>query len=45
MSQTVGLVGLISTLADTVEPGAVEGAVRRMLERGFRVTAKLPVNG
>ena len=45
MSQNVGLVGLISKLADTVEPDAVKAAVRRMLERGFKVTAKLPVNG
>ena len=43
MSQNVGLVGLISKLADTVETDAVEAAVRRMLERGFKVTAKLPV--
>ncbi len=45
MSQNVGPVGLISRLADTVEPDAVEAAVRRMLERGFQVTAKLPVTG
>jgi hypothetical protein len=43
ISQNVGLVGLISKLADSVEPGAVEDAVRRVLERGFQVTAKLAV--
>ena len=43
MSQNVGLVGLIATIAGEQEPDAVERVVRKVLERGIRITKRMGV--